>query len=183
MARIISILLLCLTSLLGIAQVSHQLQMGEIYTGQFDPGAGNGIPFLVFDGNYNDAIEQVLNDNVNVNVSGGGLLLNVRLKDASNNWGAVFKKAWVYTPVVNGTPRDIKISAGEIYTGQFDPGAGNGIPFLVFDGNYNDAIEQVLNDNVAVNISGGSLLLNVRIKDASNHWGPVFKRLGCIRLL
>jgi hypothetical protein len=175
MARIISILLLCLGSLSGIAQASHQLQMGEIYTGQFDPGAGNGIPFLAVDGNYNDAIEQVLNDNVTVNLSGGSLLLNVRLKDAYNHWGPVFKKAWVYTPVVNGTPRDIKITAGEIYTGQFDPGAGNGIPFLVFDGNYNDAIEQVLNDNVAVNLSGGSLLLNVRLKDASNHWGPVFK--------
>ena len=102
--------------------------------------------------------------------------MNVRVKDAEGHWGPVFKKAFVYIPANTNTVRDINITAAEYYLGFNDPGEGSATPLLAFDGAFDEAIETILKDSALYDVSSGSFLLNVRVKDADNHWGPVFKK-------
>ncbi|MCO5267820.1 MAG: T9SS type A sorting domain-containing protein [Brumimicrobium sp.] len=147
-----------------------KVTLAELYW-DTDPGEGSGTPLLAFDGNFNDAIEALTVSNLTI--PGTGIhTLNVRVSDGSN-WGPVFTTLMnITSPLVL---RDIKITAGE-YFWDTDPGQGNGSPLLAFDGNFNDAIE-------SLSESGGSLpaygvhLFNVRVKDAQNNWGPVFKTI------
>lgn len=68
------------------------------------------------------------------------------------------------------------ITAAEYFIGNIDPGEGNATPLLVSDGNFDDAIEAVFKDSVILNVSGGSFLFNIRMKDQMLHWGPLFKK-------
>ncbi|MGC4041182.1 MAG: T9SS type A sorting domain-containing protein [Flavobacterium sp.] len=57
-----------------------------------------------------------------------------------------------------------------------DPGAGNGTAVLATDGNFNSAFEQLSKTGIA---SPGSGLhkFNIRIKDNTGVWGPVFTNI------
>jgi hypothetical protein len=151
-----------------------KIQTGEFFFGSSDPGQGSGTALLVLDGNWSDAIEEAVNSNVSWSLSNGMSLFNVRVKDESNNWGPLFKKALS----IQSTPtfRLVKVTAGEFYFGTFDPGQGTGTTILAFDGEYNDALEQAFSGDYAWSFSGSSTLFNIRFKDEANQWGPVYKK-------
>ncbi len=134
-----------------------------------DPGQGNGIAMLAFDGNYSDAIESVLNNTLS-SPALGLHKLNVRVKDVAGNWGSVFTTVVHIENVFN--PRTLKIAAAELFW-DTDPGQGSGTAMVAFDGNYSDAVESVLNNTLSLP-SLGLHKLNVRVKDVANNWGPVF---------
>ena len=75
---------------------------------------------------------------------------------------------------VGFTPQDLKVTAAEYFFGTTDPGQGSGTTMLVMDSNYNEAIESVLKSNL--NLDSGFNLLNIRVKDLNNTWGPLFKK-------
>lgn len=135
-----------------------------------DPGAGNGTPLLVADGDYNDALEQMLGSLTDIPEMGTHTL-HVRARDAANGWSAPFS---VVVNVENEitTMREVKITAGE-YFWNTDPGVGNGTPLLVVDGNYNDALEQML-ENLTDMPEVGTHTLHVRARDAANEWSMPF---------
>ena len=152
----------------------------EYFFGNTDPGEGNAHTLLVFDGAYDQALETVLQDQVSINNYGNSFLLNIRVRDADNNWGPLFKRP---INIVNtntdsnlGTVRKINITAAEYFFGNTDPGEGNAHTLLVFDGAYDQALETVLQDQVSISGYGNSFLLNIRVRDEDNHWGPLFKR-------
>jgi len=128
---------------------------------------------LAFDGAYDDALEQAFQAGYAWNVN-GTTLFNIRFKDESNQWGPVYKK----TVVVNETPtpRDWKITFAEYFFGIFDPGAGTGNVIVAFDGNLDNGVEILLRSSLTWEQTSGSTLFNIRVKDESNQWGPVFKR-------
>lgn len=147
----------------------------EYFFGTTDPGAGAGTQLIVFDGNWNEAIETASASNVSWSLSNGVKLFNVRAKDGAGNWGPLYKKAIsVQTPSAN--PRFCKIQAAEFFFGVNDPGAGNGTALLVLDGEWSNAIETAYNDNISWTLANGLTLFNVRVKDESNQWGPLFKK-------
>jgi hypothetical protein len=137
-----------------------------------DPGVGNGIALLAFDGNFNDAIE-ALSLSLSSLPSTGLHTLNIRVKDQQNNWGPVFRTIVnVTTPLV---VRNIRITQAEMFWDN-DPGVGNGTPLLAFDGNFNDAIEAI-SGAVSSMPAVGLHILNVRVRDNQNNWGPTFKTI------
>jgi hypothetical protein len=150
------------------------IQSAEFFFGTFDPGAGAGTAILAFDGDYNSAIEQAFADDYAWSVTGNSALFNIRFKDEANKWGPLFKK----TIFKNETPtaRALNITFAEYYFGVFDPGAGNGAIIVAFDGNFDSAVETLLRNHLTWENQSGSTLFNIRVKDETNKWGPVFKR-------
>jgi len=151
-----------------------KVQAAEFFFGTNDPGAGNATALLVLDGAWSDAIETAYQDNVTWNLSNGVTLFNVRVKDESNNWGPLYKK----TMSVQSTPTNSRLCsvvAGEFFFGVNDPGAGSATTILAFDGNYNEAIEQAFQEGYAWSVQGNTNF-NIRFKDEANQWGPIFKK-------
>jgi hypothetical protein len=144
----------------------------EYFWGINDPGQGSASTLIAFDGNFEEVIESVIQNSVNTVALSGPQLFNIRLKDETNAWGPLFKKV---ITIGNGT-RTITVNAAEYFWGNTDPGLGAGTPLLAFDGAYDEAIENVLvSASVPSGISGPQLF-NVRIKDESDAWGPLFKK-------
>ena len=139
------------------------------YFWDIDPGQGSGTPLLVFDGNYDEVIETIYSDSITFPDSTGLHVLGIRTKDEKGVWSPVYKRT-----VNVDDPQDIKITAAEYFWGISDPGAGSGISMIVFDGNFNEALEQITQNNLVPDT--GMNLLNLRVRDLSNDWGPVFKR-------
>ena len=148
--------------------MSH-ISMAEYFI-DTDPGEGNGTSMVAFDGDYNDALETALLPMINT-VSAGMHVLGVRVKDSNNNWSPAFKttfKADGY--FVNWkAPR---IQAAE-YFFDTDPGPGNAMAMMAFDGDFNDALEAV-SVNFESNLSTGLHRIGFRMKNADNSWGKTF---------
>lgn len=133
-----------------------------------DPGTGNGTAMLAFDGNFNNAFEVAAQNTAAPAL--GMHVLNMRVRDANNNWGPVFKTIVdVQSPYVYPA---INVAVAEFFW-DTDPGTGNGTAMLAFDGNFNSAFE-VASQNAAAP-SLGMHVLNIRIRDANNNWGTLFK--------
>jgi len=139
-----------------------------------DPGNGNGTTILALDGNLDEAIETLFSSSVNQPIVGMHTF-NIRVKDFGNFWGPTF------TSVVNIentiTATDKKVIQAECFW-DADPGEGNGITILAFDGNLDEAIEILTSSSVpTLGLSLGVHVFNIRIKDHNNFWGPVFKHV------
>ena len=145
----------------------HTVQQAEFFWGTSDPGQGNGTPLVATDGNFNEAVEQVFNNSISLPTTGGLHLFNIRVKDGSGSWGPIYKR----TVYLGDNLRDMKITAAEYYWDN-----GTHVPLLVFDGNFNEAIESVFKNSITLPTTGGLHLFNIRVKDEANLWGPVYKR-------
>lgn len=135
-----------------------------------DPGVGNGMPMLALDGNFNESVEGLL-ANTSTLPSPGAHKLSIRIKDANNQWGAAFSTVVFIQPSL-ATLRNVKVTAAE-YFWDTDPGQGNGTTLLAFDGNFDEAVEVVFRNNLALP-STGSHKLAIRVRDGNNAWGPTF---------
>ena len=153
-----------IVDVLALRQV--RLQASE-YFWDVDPGQGNGIALLAFDGDFNSAFEHV--SAASTAPAAGLHKLGVRARGADGGWGAVFS-----TIIDVVALRQVRIMAGE-YFWDTDPGAGNGSPLLAFDGNFTNAFEQVSATVSTSALAVGPHVLHVRGKGADNTWGPVFR--------
>jgi hypothetical protein len=153
---------------LGITQA-------ECFFGAFDPGEGNGTPVLAFDGAFDEAVETALTSITNWSLSNGSTLFNIRVKDASGNWGPRFQRT-LFVGAGTASTRPMGITQAECFFGAFDPGEGNGTPVLAFDGAFDEAVETALTSITNWSLSNGSTLFNIRVKDANGNWGPRFQR-------
>ncbi|AZA49373.1 T9SS C-terminal target domain-containing protein [Chryseobacterium carnipullorum] len=137
-----------------------------------DPGTGNGTAVLAADGNLNSAFEQLTK--TGIATPGNGLhKLNIRIKDNTGVWGPVFTN--IINVQQNQTSTLMALSQAE-YFWDTDPGAGNGTPVLAADGNFDSSFEQLTKTGIALP-SNGLHIFNVRIKDNTGIWGPVFKNV------
>lgn len=136
-----------------------------------DPGQGNGTPMLAFNGSFDQAIQTVVNENVNI-PSEGVHVMYIRARDAENTWSTPFGVVIQVEPAVTST-RDVKITAGEYYF-DTDPGAGNATPMMAMDGNFNSALEAIVGGAIPSPIDEGMHVLWIRARDAASNWGPPF---------
>ena len=136
-----------------------------------DPGEGNAVVVLATDGNFNSAFEQLSKTGI-ASPSVGMHKFNIRIKDNTGVWGTVF------TNIINVeqtlTPTPIAISQAE-YFWDTDPGEGSGTAILATDGNFNSAFEKFFQNGIPIAQPIGLHVFNVRLKDNTNVWGPVFK--------
>lgn len=138
-----------------------------------DPGLGNGIALIAFNGNFNQALETVFSNNA-ILPTLGDHILHVRLKGSDGNWSPAFKKVFRVSNNTN-TNLSVQISQAEYFWND-DPGTGNGLPLLAFDGNFNQALETVFTNNASLPVVGDHVL-NVRVKAQDNLWSPVFRKV------
>ena len=136
-----------------------------------DPGEGSAIPLLATDGNFNSAFEKVAVTGLNA-PSTGMHKFSIRVKDNQGVWSPVF------TNIVNvgstTTPTPISLSQAE-YFWDTDPGEGSGTAFLATDGNFDSAFEKIQKTAIPIVNPVGLHIFNVRVKDNSGVWSPVFK--------
>ena len=142
--------------------------MAEYYW-DTDPGTGSGIPLVAQDGAFGEALELALANNATLPAAGLHTL-NVRIQDSSGTWGAVFTTV---VSVESNIQPDIPGLVEAEYFWDTDPGQGNGTPLLALDGNFDEALEAVFANNVALPASGLHRL-GVRVLDSANVWSPVF---------
>jgi hypothetical protein len=135
-----------------------------------DPGHGNAIALIAFDGAFDEAIETVEKSGITLPAVGIHKM-NIRVRDAENNWGPVYTKVIDITPNLV-TTRLIKITAGECFW-DTDPGQGNGTVLLAYDGAFDESVESLTKSGIALP-SAGIHKFYIRIKDAQNKWSNVF---------
>ena len=168
------ILLFLLVSSCIYAQ--QKITAAEYFWGNNDPGNGNGITLSVEDGVFNDRVESVIANYINVQTNIGPILFNIRVKDANNLWGPTFKKV-MFVLSNTSNPRQIKLTKFEYFFGNFDPGEGSGTTIVAFDGALDEAIETVFRTQATWDVASGPILFNIRAKDVNNNWGPLFKKV------
>lgn len=137
-----------------------------------DPGAGNGNPVLAADGNFDSVFEQL--SKTGVATPGGGLhKFSVRIKDNMGIWGPVFTNV-INVQQTSASPI-MAISQAE-YFWDTDPGEGNGTALLAADASFDSSFEQLTDAGITLP-ANGLHVLNVRIKDNTGVWGPVFRNV------
>ncbi|MCA0349482.1 MAG: T9SS type A sorting domain-containing protein [Bacteroidetes bacterium] len=138
-----------------------------------DPGEGSGIVMLAFDGDFNKAIESVMSNNATLPTIGNHVI-SIRLKADDGSWGTLFSKVFRLSEN-NNTNNLVKIIQAEYFWNQ-DPGQGNGIVMLAFDGDFNQALESIMANNAAFP-NPGLNVLRVRVKADENNWGNVYSKV------
>ncbi|MBX2972275.1 MAG: hypothetical protein KF797_04175 [Flavobacteriales bacterium] len=153
----------------SIATMGQGVSAAE-YFWDNDPGAGNGTAMLPMDGSFGQAVEAILLE-TSALPAVGPHTLGIRVRDANNNWGALFTTVVVVDASIATAP-DIEVTTAE-YFWDSDPGVGNGTAMVAFDGNYNDALEAIMLESSALPAIGAHVL-HIRARDANNAWGPAF---------
>jgi len=137
-----------------------------------DPGEGSANPLTALDGSFDNAIENILQNNITIPTSAGFHVLNVRVKDSQGVWGPAFKNV-VHTgtvPLIGA----VNLTNAE-YFWDTDPGEGNGTSLTATDGSFDSAVENILQNNIPIAQPAGFHIFNARVKDSQGMWGPVFK--------
>ena len=134
--------------------------------------SGTAIPLIAFDGDFNSAVEEVVSESSLTFPSGGSHVFSIRVQDEDGTWSPNFRRV-VHFPVT-GYSRDLYITQAE-YFWDSDPGQGNGIPLIVFDGDFDAAVENLVGPNLE--LVGGVSVFNVRVRDVDGTWSPTFKRV------
>lgn len=167
--RITYIMALLLLAGLGQAQNKY-VATGEWYWDS-DPGTGNGTPITAVDGNFNDAIEAVMESSTNIPALGVHTF-NIRVQDPNGSWGPNFTTvidSWESTV----TAQDFNVSMAEFFW-DTDPGEGSGTPMLATDGNFDEAVEAIMANSANIPASLGPHVLYVRAQEDEGVWGPTF---------
>jgi hypothetical protein len=149
-----------------------KITAAEYFWGTNDPGFGSGTTIIAFDNAFDEAVETVMHNPLNLPPNSGLNLFNIRIKDENGIWGPTYKRVIA----LQNNPRNIKITAAEYFWGTTDPGLGSGTTLLAFDGTFDEAVETVFKNSITTNSLNGLQLFNIRVKDESGVWGPLFKR-------
>lgn len=158
-----------LSTFCGFSQTVIQAE----YFWDADPGEGNGITLQAFDGNFNQALESVFNNNATL-PSVGNHIIGIRIKGQEGNWSSVFRKTFKVS-ANNNSNNLVKITQAE-YFWDNDPGQGSGNTMLVFDGNFNQALESVLANNATLP-SVGDHVIGIRVKGDEGIWGTTYRKV------
>lgn len=135
----------------------------------FDNAIPSSPNMLAFDGNFNTALEDVIQS---LPAPPPGLhTINVQIRDSvPTHWGPVFK-----TSVIIETPlsyRNINIATAQLYWD--NDTLNNPMTMIAFDGAYDNAIEAALKDNVPT-LPSGMHNICVRVKDVAGNWSNPFR--------
>jgi hypothetical protein len=142
-----------------------------------DPGQGSATPILAFDGNLDEAIEELFSSAIST-PSTGLHTFNIRIRGEDNTWSDPFS----YVINVRNQAlisRDVKVTQAE-YFWDTDPGQGSATTILAFDGNLDEAIEALFSS--AVNTPAtGIHTFNIRVRGEDNTWSDIFSYVINVR--
>ncbi len=161
----------CATSVSGQNTVIE----GE-YFWDTDPGQGNGTAVAAADGNFDEALEEVLI--ATTTTPNAGLhTLHIRIKGQDGTWSPTFAQAVNVQATPLSTGHLINLTAAE-YFWDTDPGQGNGTALIAFDGNFDQALETAFNNAVPTSLpTNGLHRLSIRIVGQDGTWSPVFAQV------
>lgn len=166
-----------LVACLSIALCSAQSSVTQAeYFWDTDPGVGMATAVQAADGNFNSAFEQLTRTGIAL-PSAGLHKFGIRVKDNTGQWGPVFMNI---VEVQQGGSAIMALAQAE-YFWDTDPGLGLGTPVLATDGNFNSAFEQLTKTGIALP-SLGLHVFNIRVKDNTGQWGPVFRNVVSVQL-
>lgn len=166
-----------LVACLSIALCSAQSSVTQAeYFWDTDPGVGLATAVQAADGNFNSAFEQLTRTGIAL-PSAGLHKFGIRVKDNTGQWGPVFMNI---VEVQQGGSAIMALAQAE-YFWDTDPGLGLGTPVLATDGNFNSAFEQLTKTGIALP-SLGLHVFNIRVKDNTGQWGPVFRNVVSVQL-
>lgn len=141
-----------------------------------DPGVGLATAVQAADGNFNSAFEQLTKTGI-VLPAVGLHKFGIRVKDNTGQWGPVFMN------IINieqpSTSPIMSVLQAE-YFWDTDPGEGNGTAVLAADGSFNSAFEQLTKTGIALP-AVGLHVFNIRVKDNTGQWGPVFRNVVSVQ--
>ena len=149
----------------------------EYYFGDADPGQGSATPLNVYDGQWDEAFERAFSTIEPGSIQGQSSF-NVRAANNLGQWGATFTKT-VFFPLAPqaATPPPPHIAYAEYFFGLVDPGQGSGVPFALEDGQWDEAVENLLRTQIAWSQFNLPTVLNMRVQQADGAWGALFKRV------
>lgn len=169
MKKIIYCLILGAFGLFSEAQ-GNRVTQGE-YFWDTDPGEGNATALTAADGNFDNVLENVLQNTASVPANAGLHTFNIRVKDNTGVWGPAFKNV---IHIGNSTTTNYAVLSQAEYFWDTDPGEGNGTALPALDGSFNDIIETILQSDVSLVNPIGLHTFNVRVQDNQGVWGPIF---------
>lgn len=166
-----------LAAFLSVMVCSAQSSVTQAeYFWDTDPGAGLATAVQAADGNFNSAFEQLTRSGITL-PSAGLHKFCIRVKDNTGQWGPVFMN--IINVEQPATASVMSILQAE-YFWDTDPGAGNGTAILATDGSFNSAYEQLSRTGIALP-SLGLHVFNMRVKDNTGQWGPVFRNVVSVQ--
>jgi hypothetical protein len=136
-----------------------------------DPGEGSGTSLLSTDGNFDSAFEKMAITGLNA-PSVGLHKFSIRVKDNQGVWGPIATNVIVVESTTTPTP--VSLTQAE-YFWDTDPGEGSGTAFVATDGNFDSAFEKFSQNAIPIVNPVGLHTFNVRVKDNTGVWSPVFK--------
>lgn len=173
MKKYIYSIVACLSIALCAAQSS--VTQAE-YFWDTDPGVGLATAVQAADGNFNSAFEQLTS--TGIAVPGAGLhKFCIRVKDNTGQWGPVFMN--IINITQPNTSPIMSVLQAE-YFWDTDPGVGLGTAVLAADGNFDSAFEQLTKSGIALP-AVGLHVFNIRVKDNTGQWGPVFRNVVSVQ--
>ena len=69
------------------------------------------------------------------------------------------------------------IPQAEYFWGTTDPGQGSATALNAVDGSFNEIIEELIKSSPTIPSTSGVTRFNIRVKDMSGNWGPLFKKV------
>jgi hypothetical protein len=167
--KIRHIITLMLMLVAGVSQ-AQQVNSGEWFW-DTDPGTGNATPIAATDGNFDEAVEELIESSSNI-PSNGTHTFNLRVQGSNGNWSPLF------TTVVETWESISALQDAEVVMAEFfwdtDPGAGNGTPMVALDGNLDEAVEAITSSSTTIPSSLGPHVLYVRAQEDEGNCGPTF---------
>lgn len=161
------------TAFLTVALCAAQSSVTQAeYFWDTDPGAGLATAVQAADGNFNSAFEQLTKTGITA-PSVGLHKFCIRVKDNTGQWGPVFMNI---INVEQPTTSTLMSVLQAEYFWDTDPGVGLGTAVLAADGTFNSAYEQLTKTGIALP-SLGLHVFNIRVKDNTGQWGPVFRNV------
>lgn len=161
-----------ITAFLTVILCNAQMTLSQAeYFWDTDPGVGLATAVQAADGNFNSTFEQLSRTGIAL-PSVGLHKFGIRVKDSTGQWGPVFMNI---VEVQQGGSAIMAVAQAE-YFWDTDPGLGLGTAVLATDGNFNSAFEQLTKTGIALP-SLGLHVFNIRVKDNTGQWGPVFRNV------
>ena len=161
-------------SIPSISETPKTVKQAE-YFWNYDPGNGNGTPFQVVDGAYDNAFENIFSQGLQAPKKGVNIL-NVRVKDSYGTWSNVFSSIVNVDSTENFVAgagyKNATIVQAE-YWWNNDPGIGNGTVVVALDGNLNNVFEHLSVQSSPL-LKYGRSTFNVRVKDNNNNWSTTY---------
>ena len=142
-----------------------------------DPGPGNGTALLAADGNFDQALEQLFQNGIDVSsLNLGAHTFSVRIKGFDGTWSNAFRQIIHIDGPLIAITRTFKLTQGE-YFWDNDPGQGNATPLLAADGNFDTVLENLMKNNIDLSsLSLGAHSFAVRVRGFDGSWSPLFKQ-------